>query len=117
MHEAVSKFALIMDVGFDSRRFVYQLQNTAPASKAISSAAVVHQGVWQHVVFVNRCGKDENGGFTIKPELWINGRLSGSGGVEQSDVLKIKQNADVIFGSANTASPSSFEGEFDDIRI
>jgi len=117
VHEAVSKFALIMDVGFDSRRFVYQLQNTAPASKAISSAAVVHQGVWQHVVFVNRCGKDENGGFTIKPELWINGRLSGSGGVEQSDVLKIKQNADVIFGSANTASPSSFEGEFDDIRI
>ena len=117
VYEAGSKFALIMDVGFDSRRFVYQLQNTSPASKAISSSAVVHQGVWQHVVFVNRCSSDDAGNFSIKPELWINGSLSAIGAAETSDVLRIKQNAEVFFGSAGDASSSSFEGEFDDMRI
>ena len=119
VYEAISKFSMIMDVSFDSRRFVYQLQNTNPSSKAISpSAAVVHQGVWQHVVFVNRgCYNGDTGKFAIKPELWINGTLSGSGAIEDSDVFKLKQNSDVYLGSAGPASNNSFEGEVDDVRI
>ena len=116
VYEPTSKFSLIMDVGHDSRRFVYQLQSATSVSKAISpSTAVVHQGTWQHVVFVNRGSYDETSGkFAIKPELWINGAFSGSGEVEYSDVFKLKQNSEVSFG---TQSNNAFEGEFDDIRI